>query len=137
MGYETKAIIVKANKGASTTSFVKDTLWRMMYNEEIENSGVVHRKYAEVLGVVNLCKLGTGNNVPKNETEYYFYKDDGSTPVIEDNYGDKLRQMSLVDTINFFKNQKEYRRVDILLSLLDQISLSFKNEEIFVLFYGY
>ena len=89
--------------------------------------------------MVDLCKLGEGNNVPDAETNLYFYDSDGNSAIIEDNYGDKLNQMSLDEAIAFFEKQTGYRRVDILLATMKSIKDNFGSfsEDMFVLFYGH
>ena len=97
----------------------------------------MNRKYASVLSMVNLCKLGSGNNVPENETEFFIYRDDGNTVFIKDEYDKYLSQMTLDAAIEFFDKQQGYRRVDILLATLKSVKENFKSGDIYILFYGY
>jgi hypothetical protein len=161
MGYETKAFIVTASVTGGVDEFVKHNkrwvhAWRdyesdckttkSLYhytetgNDRTEvdvDSETVKRKTSFVLGMVDLCKLGSGNNVPAKESEFYFYGGDGESAVIEDKYGDKLNQMTLQEAIDFFTPQAGYRRVDVLLATLNAVKVSFPNEYIYVLFFGY
>lgn len=160
MGYETKAYIVSASRsGSMKNKFTKyQDSWVNLWDETLPNGEVqyyhytqngndktiitgkfeaVERQYCSVLGMVDLCKLGAGNNVPKKETNFYFYNSDGNTVCIEDKYGDKLNQMTLDEAIDFFEDQRGYRRVDMLYSLMQTVKECFQDQDIYVLFYGY
>ena len=159
MGYETRAYIVEGvtNLGLDFIEYEGDWLHaskdcdsegNIKYYYHCGKTGnqkttmakdakIVTRKFASVLSMVNLCKLGSGNNVPENETEFFIYKDDGNTVFIEDKYGEYLSQMTLDAAIEFFDKQKGHCRVDILLAAMKNIKENFKNRDIYILFYGY
>ena len=67
-------------------------------------------------------------NCPK--AEYYFYMDDGNTPVYKDLYDQELTQCSIEEIISILENEKlgnnwNYRRIDPLLVMLKTL----KNQE--------
>jgi hypothetical protein len=160
MGYETKAFIVNSSVNANPSEFVKHNdkwlhVWRD-YNEDGSTKTLYHytetgndrtevplgtevvkRNRSFVISMVDLCKLGSGNNVPKKETQFYFYDSDGNSVVVEDNYGQKLNQMTLQEAIDFFTPQAGYRRVDVFLATLRGVKESFPSEDIYILFYGH
>ena len=156
MGYETKAFIVKSSEGMGSTFTKYKGKWLMAFPEQgitgeychytetgedktlVEDpTKLITKKYGSLLASVDLCKLGWGNNVPKKETQYYFYNDDGTSVCIEDQYGDRLNQMALGEAITFFHGQADYRRVKMLLALMDTVKDEFGGDGIYVLFYGY
>jgi len=160
MGYETEAFIVKTSKTSGNSEFVKynnkwlhawrdlndDGSTKTLYhytetgNDKVElplDTELVKRRTSYVIATVDLCKLGVGNNVPKNETEFYFYGSAGDSAVIEDGYGEKLNQMTLQEAIDFFTPQAGYRRVDVFLATLNAVKEYFSSEDIYVLFYGH
>ena len=156
MGYETKAFIIKSSEGMESTFTKYKGKWLMAFpvtgikgeyyhytdtgNDKTlveDTTKLVTKKSCSVLASVDLCKLGCENNVPKKETQYYFYNDDGNSACIEDLYDDRLNQMTLMEAINFFQAQADYRRVKMLLALMDIVKDEFGVDGIYVLFYGY
>jgi hypothetical protein len=156
MGYETRAFIVKSSEGMESTFTKYKGKWLMAFPEhgiegeyyhytETGEDGtsvedptkLITKKYCSVLASVDLGKLGYENDVPKKETHYFFFNDDGNSACIEDQYGSRLNQMTLMEAINFFQGQADYRRVKMLLNLMYTVKDEFGVDGIYVLFYGY
>lgn len=83
-------------------------------------------------------------NVFKNKTDCYIYADDGNTKILEDMYGDALKEASIEDVIcvleEAINNGEQYRRLFPLLSALKVFNEQKKNDvwdNIVVLHYGY
>ena len=98
------------------------------------------KRYAQVVAMYDICKFGAFDGLFQTITDCYIYADDGNTEVLEDKYGEPLKEASITDVIEYLEKYKEsqeyYRRVEPLLSLLK----GFKLEEwgkLTVLHYGY
>lgn len=101
-------------------------------------------RYAHVVAMFDMCKVGFFGNVFEHKTDCYFYADDGDTKVVKDRYGDDLKEATVKDVINVLeeavKKGDEYRRIFPLLSALKTIDEQQKGgiwREIVVLHYGY
>lgn len=100
--------------------------------------------YVSVIAMFDMCKIGDLTNVFQRKTNCYFYADDGNTKVLEDRYGDALKEATIEDVIYVLeedvKNGEDYRRIFPLLSALKTIYEQYKNgvwREIVVMHYGY
>ncbi len=118
MGYESKLYIVdKANL-------------MMMEN----------KKYADVIAIYNMSKFDGFRGIFEKETDCYIYADDGNTKIVEDCYGEALKEDTIENVIKYLEEQKKedgyYRRIDPLLSLLKGFNLS-DWQDLVVLHYGY
>ena len=122
MGYESKIYIAEK-------SSLKD------------NDGMT---YVQVIAMFNMCKMGSLTNVFEKKTDCYFYADDGNTKVLEDMYGDALREAEIEDFIYVLEEAvdsgENYRRIFPLLSTLQTIYEQQKDgrwKKIVLLHYGY
>jgi len=104
MGYESKLYVVeKANR---------------YMNEDM--------RYCQVIAMFDLCKFYplscNISHYPK--TECYFYADDGNTKVLEDKYGEPLKEIPIEDVIDILEenlyNGSDYRRIYPILSMLKE-----------------
>ena len=124
MGYETKLYIVQ--KGSKFP------------DEEM--------RYAQVIAMFDMCKCYFLSDVLRDEpkTDCYFYADDGNTQVLEDSYGEPLRETTVETVIELLEgaisNGEDYRRIFPLLSALKTIEEQQKNSrwnDVVILHYGY
>lgn len=124
MGYESKIYIVEKTK----------------YSWDEENG----MKYARVLAMFDVSKFYELSDWFRNkpDTKHYFYADDGDTQIIEDSYGDTLKEASVKEVIDrlerIVENGNDYRRIFPLLATLkvfEEQSIHWGN--IAVLHYGY
>ena len=124
MGYESKIYIVEKTK----------------YSWDEENG----MKYARVLAMFDVSKFYKLSDWIRNkpDTKHYFYADDGDTQIIEDRYGDTLKEASMEEVIGrlerIVENGEDYRRIFPLLATLKAFELhSNQWGDIAVLHYGY
>lgn len=95
----------------------------------------------EVIAMFNLCKVYSVSDKMRQypETDCYIYADDGNTHIIEDRYGDIMREIPIEDAIKIIEEASEndyYRRYAPCLALLKSFDKSqWKN--LVVLHYGY
>ena len=124
MGYESKLYIVEKTNCSYT-----------------EENGM---KYARVLAMFDVSKFYELSDWFRNKpaTKHYFYADDGDTQIIEDRYGDTLKEASVKEVIDklerIVENGNDYRRIFPLLAALkvfEEQSNHWGN--IAVLHYGY
>ena len=124
MGYESKIYIIEKTK----------------YSWDEENG----MKYARVLAMFDVSKFYELSDWFRNKpaTKHYIYADDGDTQIIEDRYGDALKEASVEEVIDrlerIVENGEDYRRIFPLLAAL-KASESHSNQwgKIAVLHYGY
>ena len=123
MGYESKLIVVQTSD--------------LRCNSDPEGF-----KWAERIAEFNLCKMAYSGAFSKalqkmRDTKYFYYADDGNTPVIEDKYEERLKEINIKPLIKILeKENKEYRRIQPAINLLK----SFDNDSwsnTTVLIYGY
>ena len=124
MGYETKVYIVE-----KTNLFCS------------EENGM---KYARVLAMFDVSKFYELSDWFRNkpDTKHYFYADDGDTQIIEDRYGDTLKEASVKEVIDklerIVENGEDYRRIFPLLAALKAFEEQSNHwGNIAVLHYGY
>ncbi len=122
MGYESRIYIVE-----------KRTKW----DDE-------DKRYASVIAVFDMCCIGDLTRIFESEADCYFYADDGNTQVLEDMYGDPLKETTVKDMIDALEaeieNGNNYRRLFPLLSALKVLNEQQANgvwQNIAVLHYGY
>ena len=100
MGYESKLYIVEK------------------YGALKENE----KKYASVIAMFDMAKMGSIVNVFEKKTDCYIYADDGNTMILEDKYGDELTEATVEDVIyvleEVISSGETYRRLYPLLSAL-------------------
>ena len=78
----------------------------------------------------------------KPATKHYIYADDGDTQIVEDRYGDTLKEASVEEVVEklerIVENGEDYRRIFPLLAALKAFE-SHSNQwgNIAVLHYGY
>lgn len=120
MGYESKFYIVEKS------------------DLHIDENG---KKWAMNIASFDMCKIGASSWLSKYpETEYYIYADDGNTEIVEDCYGDSLREIPINDLIDIIENDpkiKGYRRAEPFLALLKGFDQSKFNNNLVVLHYGH
>lgn len=99
--------------------------------------------YAEVIAVMNMCKMGYGGtwtDLFKTDFPYEAYHEDGNTKIEEDAYGECVKCSDIVPVIEWLEREIEggndYRRLPILLSLLKSFEKD-KWAELKVVHYGY
>ena len=124
MGYESKLYVVE----------------KSMYDFSRDNG----MKYCEVIAMFDLCKFYPLSMHIKNypKTECYFYADDGNTRVLEDRYGESLREIPIEDVIAILEEDlasgSDYRRIYPALALLKELeNKKHQWNELVVLHYGY
>lgn len=123
MGYETKLVVVDKTNQV----------------HEINGERMV---WAEKIAEFNLCKVYEISDKMRQypATNAFYYADDGNTEVVEDQCGDRLREIPLLDAINIIdwamRTQDYYRRYYPCLELLKGFSPSVWNDLV-VLHYGY
>ncbi len=99
--------------------------------------------FGEIIAMFNLSKV---NSVASRfhhypDTNTYIYADDGDTRILEDEYGDKLREIPIDDAIKIIEEAAEedhwnYKRWNPVLGLLKGFNK--KNwPDLVVLHYGY
>ena len=124
MGYESRIYIVEKTNCSYT-----------------EENGM---KYARVLAMFDVSKFYELSDWFRNKpaTKHYIYADDGDTQIIEDRYGDTLKEASVEEVIDrlerIVENGEDYRRIFPLLAALKAFELhSNQWGNIAVLHYGY
>ena len=124
MGYESKIYIIEKTN----------------YSWAEENE----MKYARVLAMFDVSKFYELSDWFRNKpaTKHYIYADDGNTEIIEDCYGDTLKEASVKEVIDrlerIVESGEDYRRIFPLLAALkafEEQSIHWGN--IAVLHYGY
>lgn len=100
--------------------------------------------YARIIAMFDMSKVYDLVDVFKRETEWYFYADDGDTQVLEDRYGDTLKEATVEEVIEaveeIIASGDQYRRWFPLLATLKVIQNQCEKgiwKEIVVLHYGY
>ncbi len=125
MGYESKLVIVRKSHLGSDPD-CNNKVW------------------AEKIAEIRLCVVG--NDVYSKIKDYpitnsYYYEHLTDEPILEDMYGDELREIPLNDCIAIFENADKtdhYRRYTIALGLLKSFNANdWHDSEIVVLHYGY
>lgn len=164
MGYEVKMYIVESTPLNSLASiFVElgsgkwvhlfgydkpDSQW-LHYGEDGNTTTIlsvvekwsckpVTKAWCRLIAMVDLCKAAIPSDNIK-ETDYYIYEEDGNTPIIQDKYGDMLKESSLEDVISYLQREidkgNQYRRYKSALALALSCRGVYNNP--IVLFYGH
>ena len=123
MGYESRLYVVEKHKNFYPSD--NNMVW------------------GEVVAVFDLCKCyPVSDELCKYpNTNAYIYADDGNTEILEDKYGEKLKEIPVKDTIKIIKKAMKndnysYRRYKPCLKLLEGFNLDEWNDLV-VLHYGY
>jgi len=155
MGYETKVYFVEPSKLKFKHNFVKiEDEWFGAYSEDgedvyckedstihfnkgfyLERGWYVTRYYARPIASFELSKVG---GIPADTAGLFMYGSDGNTPMIEDYYGDRLKQLNLHDFIKWIDTKletNEYRALKSCKALAE--SLIEEYNDVQVLIYGY
>lgn len=97
----------------------------------------------EVIAMFNFSKVDPVTNKFFNypDTDTYIYSDDGNTRILEDSYGEKLKEIPIDDAIKIIEKAAEenhwnYRRWEPILGLLKGFNKK-KWSNLVVLHYGY
>lgn len=120
MGYESKIYVVNKWHGS-------------------EENG---KCYAEKIAELKMSKCGDFCSVFSKKTDCFIYQDDGNTPILEDKYGDELKEAAVDDVVDWLKTTisggEDYRRFKMALALLKSFQTEqWERENIAVLHYGY
>ena len=101
-------------------------------------------RYCMVIAMFDLCKYYPLSQAISDypTTDCYFYADDGDTKVLEDKYGDPLKEIPIEDVIEILEEDLykgvNYRRIYPVLAALKSLK---EHEEqwmnLAVLHYGY
>lgn len=138
MGYETKLFIVEKNNRFFTN--------RKTGKKEKSIGEIINGKemfYANLIASFDLRKCYSVSDVMRKypDTDNFVFMDDGNTELIEDRYGEPLKEIPLADAVVILEeaaSEDEYRRFAPCLALLKALEED-KNKwgEIVVLHYGY
>ena len=69
-----------------------------------------------------------------------FFYEDNNTIIVEDKYGDPLKEIPIADAIKMIKEESEkseYRRLKPCLALLEGFDMSQWDDDLVVLHFGY
>ena len=106
-----------------------------------DNNGMT---YVNIIAMFDMCRFDNLSNIFEKKTDCYFYADNSNTKVLEDKYGDSLKEATVEDVIYLLEKEvnsgENYRRIFPLLSALKTISEQQKEGkwgEIVLLHYGY
>lgn len=122
MSYNTKIIIVRK------TSSINGT-------EELY--------FAEKIAEFSLCRMNYEGPYMKilpmmRATNCYYFMDDGNTKVIEDKYGDFIREINLAPLIKILKKEDHsYRHIPAIIGMLESIALHMKDHNLIALHFGH
>lgn len=101
-------------------------------------------RYCMVVAMFDLCKFYPLSMLLHEypATECYFYADDGNTKVLEDMYGEPLKEIPIEDVIEILEDDlargSDYRRIYPLLAMLKDFQQHKERwGELAVLHYGY
>ena len=99
------------------------------------------RSCGEVIAMINLCKVSDVSNKMREypETDCFIYSDDGNTDIVEDRYGDVMKEIPIDDAIKIIEEAfmyDNYRRYASCIALLKSFDKSQWNNLV-VLHYGY
>ena len=99
------------------------------------------KKYASVIATFDLCKMGYGGftQLFNKETDCYFYADDGNTKILEDCYGDSLKECDIKELKEWFKNkikEDDYRRLKPFYALVKSFNKK-QWKDLAIIHYGH
>lgn len=122
MGYESRLYVVEKGCINGIEDNTKDKRW------------------AELVATFDLCKdYNLTDQFRKYPaTDCYFYE--GENAVVEDKYGDPLKEIPIADAIKIIKEESEkseYRRLKPCLALLEGFDISQWGKDLVVLHFGY
>lgn len=98
--------------------------------------------FAKTLAVFNLGYVKTLEDATERyrPTNYFVYADDGETEILEDMYGDELRELTigeLMGRLTCYDGVAVSRRAATLLGALHIIKRNYPENDIVCLHYGY
>ena len=122
MGYESRLYIVDKTK-----------LTEVINGKEM--------KWGQVISVFNLCKVYAVSEKMREypQTDVFIYADDGNTIILEDSYGDTLKEIPIYEAIKIIEaaaSKDKYRRYAPCIHMLKGFELS-EWHNLVVLHYGY
>ena len=125
MGYESRLYVIHKFEGEGFVDYYSDG-----------------RCSAEVIATFELCKVPEFRyKIDKYPyTDCYIYADDRNTRILEDNYGEKLREIPLADAINILKECIEidpWWRLKACLNMLEGLTHPGADTGLTVLHYGH
>jgi len=82
---------------------------RIYIVEKKDKLGKEEKRYAEVVAVFNMCKFNAFSGIFKKETDCYIFTDDGNTQIMEDRYGETLKETSLLEVIAYLEEYQEFQ----------------------------
>ena len=94
--------------------------------------------WAQVIGMIDLCKCYPITDVFTREANGYIYADDGNTRIEEDMYGSPFGVAELDEVIKKLKEivkDSDYRRAKIALSFLKEVQKTMPDCKVY--HYGY
>jgi hypothetical protein len=95
--------------------------------------------YAKVIATFDMSEFNFGN-IFKKKTNCYIYADDGNTEILEDTYGEPLKESNFEKVINYLENyrntEEHYKRVMPLLGLLKGFDIG-EWDNLTILRYGH
>ncbi len=109
MGYESRFYVIE-----------KSSLKQEIKNEE--------KTYGQTIAIFDMCKLdytGAVHELIKESkpTNSYVYADDGDTKIVEDSYGEPLKEIDITELIVALKkDDTEYRRMKPFIAFLEAIN---------------
>jgi len=101
-----------------------------------------NKKYASEIAKFDMCKMGYGSHTLKlvkesPKTECYIFSDDGNTKILEDKYGDPLKELDIKPLIKALKKDDDgYRRVKPFIAFLEALNPK-QWRDIKIIHYGY
>ncbi len=101
-------------------------------------------RYAEVIAMFNLCKMGGFCNIFNEKIDYRVFLENKDAPDTEDSYGDALKETTIEAVIDYIeyeikeekRNGSVYRRLEPVLSLLKGFDKK-RWDELSVIHWGY
>lgn len=130
MGYESKIYVVRKSS--------REFMGKQFRGRELNGKEMW---YAEVIASFNLCKVYAVSDKMRKypATDVYFYADDGNTEIVEDPYGEPLKEVPIDKAIEIIAGAAEkddYWRYAPTLAALRAFQ-DIGCEDIVVLHYGY
>lgn len=121
MGYESRLYVVRKSKSQTSPE-----------------SGL---RWAEKIAIFDLCKVPAVSDKMRayKNTDAFIYADDGNTEIVQDDYGEALKEVPLADAIEIMENaaaKDYYWRYGPCIALLKAVQ-ECAPCEIVVLHYGY
>jgi hypothetical protein len=99
------------------------------------------KRYAKIVGMIDLCKVGGGEfmslrekclDSQAGESTHYFYADDGDTQITEDCYGDPIVELDPEEVLRALKTDntnEPYRRFEVAIGMLEKFTQYFEGNK--------